>query len=88
MIETMKQAQQMAGVVRLKWPGAEAVRLLDQAEVLNAPPGHKMTVQVLDYTDGEWKEFKSNLLGLGAAYSLARKIDPDGPVRLAIAARP
>lgn len=69
----------------------EAVRLLDQSEVLGQPFGKELTLQVLDYTDGKWVPGMAPggraMSGLSDWYSFIRHdLGWTGPIRLAVAA--
>lgn len=71
----------------------DAVRLLDQSEVLGKPFGKELTLQVLDYTDGEWIPCVApggrTMSNLNDWYSFIRNdLEWTGPVRLAVAAKP
>lgn len=68
---------------------AEAVRLLDQSEVLGTPWGAVFTLQVMDYTTGEWipctvgGKTENSMAHL---YRFIRsELQWEGPVRLAVA---
>jgi hypothetical protein len=69
----------------------DAVRVLDQSEVLGVAWGSACTLQVLDYGTGEWMHCP---VGVKETYSMAHlyrfirsALEWDGPVRVAIAAK-
>lgn len=67
----------------------DAVRILDQSEVLGTPWGEACTMQLIEYTTGEWVVYaptKKATNTLTALYKLIRgDLAWSGPVRLAIA---
>ena len=67
----------------------DAVRLLDQSEVMGTPWGNACTMQVLDYMTGEWLQCTPGgkaIYSIGHWYKLIRsELAWDGPVRLAVA---
>jgi len=65
---------------------ADFVRILDQCDIKGTQPGESCTLQVIDYSTGEWAGCDS-IYSLSGWYVFIRKeLGYDGSIRLAVAA--